>query len=299
MKTDRNILIAFVLNAAFSVVEFIGGIFTGSVAILSDAVHDLGDSISIGFAYFLEKISKKTPDKTHTYGYLRYSVLGSLITTFILLVGSVFVIYNAIVRILNPVEINYDGMIIFAIAGTVINFVASYFTTGGHSLNQRSVNLHMLEDMLGWIVVLIGAVIMKFTNITYIDPIMSIGVALFIFINAYKNLLSIANLFLEKTPDGVSIDELTKHLLKIEGVEDIHHFHIRSIDNYNNIATLHAIVDGDVIAVKNEIKNELKEHGINHITVETELPGEECCDLHCHIEGAKNEGCSHHHHHHH
>ncbi len=298
MKTDRNILIAFILNAVFSVVEFIGGIFTGSVAILSDAVHDLGDSISIGFAYFLEKISKKTPDKTHTYGYLRYSVLGGLITTFILLIGSVFVIYNAIVRILNPVEINYDGMIIFAIAGTVINFVASYFTTGGHSLNQRSVNLHMLEDMLGWIVVLVGALIMKFTDITYIDPIMSIGVALFIFVNAYKNLLSIANLFLEKTPDGVSIDELTEHLLKIKGVEDIHHFHIRSIDNFNNIATLHAIVDGDVIAVKNEIKNELKEHGINHITVETELPGEECCDLHCHIEGTKNEGCSNHHHHH-
>lgn len=298
MKTDRNILIAFILNAVFSIFEFIGGIFTGSIAILSDAVHDLGDSISIGFAYFLEKISKKTPDKTHTYGYLRYSVLGSLITTFILLIGSVFVIYNAIVRILNPVEINYDGMIIFAIAGTIINFVASYFTTGGHSLNQRSVNLHMLEDMLGWIVVLVGALIMKFTDIKYIDPIMSIGVALFIFINAYKNLISIANLFLEKTPDGVSIDELTEHLLKIEGVEDIHHFHIRSIDNFNNIATLHAIVDGDVIAVKNEIKNELKEHGINHITIETELPDEECFDLHCHIEGTKNEGCSHHHHHH-
>ncbi len=298
MKSDKKILLAFILNALFSVVEFFGGVITGSVAILSDAVHDLGDSVSIGFAYFLEKISKKAPDSTHTYGYLRYSVLGSLITTFILLLGSAFVIYNAVLRILNPIEINYDGMIVFAIAGTVINFVASYFTTGGHSLNQRSVNLHMLEDMLGWIVVLIGAVVMKFTNITYIDPIMSIGVALFIFVNAFKNLLSIADLFLEKTPDGVCLDELTKHLMEIDGVEGIHHFHVRSIDNYNNIATLHAIIDGDVSVVKNTIKNELKEHGISHVTVETELPGDECCDLNCEIRN-NNEECTHHHHHHH
>ena len=96
MKTERNILIAFLLNLFFSIFEFVGGIFTGSVAIVSDAVHDIGDAASIGIAYFLEKKSKKQPDSNYTYGYTRYSVIGSVITTLILLVGSVGVIYNAI-----------------------------------------------------------------------------------------------------------------------------------------------------------------------------------------------------------
>ena len=115
MKSEKNILIAFLLNLTFSVFEFIGGIFTNSVAIISDSIHDLGDAVSIGISYFLEKKSKKQPDEIYTYGYLRYSVIGSVITTLILLVGSVLVVINAIKRILNPAEINYNGMIIFAV----------------------------------------------------------------------------------------------------------------------------------------------------------------------------------------
>ena len=128
MKTEKNILIAFILNLSFSIFEFIGGIFTGSVAILSDSVHDIGDAVSIGISYFLEKKSKKQPDKTYTYGYARFSVMGSVITTLILLFGSCAVIYNAVIRIFNPVEINYNGMIIFAVIGAVVNFLAAYFT---------------------------------------------------------------------------------------------------------------------------------------------------------------------------
>ena len=147
-KTDKNILIAFILNLTFSIIEFVGGTFTGSVAIISDSIHDLGDALSIGISYFLERKSKKKPDEKHTYGYIRYSVLGSTITTVILLTGSILVIYNAILRIINPVEINYNGMIIFAVFGVIINFIAAYFTKEGDSLNQKSVNLHMLEDVL-------------------------------------------------------------------------------------------------------------------------------------------------------
>ena len=143
-KTEKNILIAFLLNASFSIFEFICGIITGSIAITSDAVHDLGDALSIGIAYGLERKSKKGPDAKHTYGYARYSLAGSIITTTILLGGSSFVIYEAIRRIANPVEVNYDGMIIFAIIGLVINSIASYVTRDGDSLNQKSVNLHML-----------------------------------------------------------------------------------------------------------------------------------------------------------
>jgi len=139
MKSEKNIFIAFILNFAFSIFEFVGGILTGSVAILSDAVHDVGDAISIGASFFLEKKSKKQPDEKYTYGYGRYSVIGSVITTLILLVGSLIVIYNAIGRIISPAEINYNGMIIFALVGVCVNFFAALFTRHGDSLNQKAV----------------------------------------------------------------------------------------------------------------------------------------------------------------
>ena len=226
MKTEKNILVAFILNLAFSIFEFIGGIFTGSVAIVSDAVHDIGDAASIGISYFLEKKSKKQPDETHTYGYARYSVIGSVITTLILLLGSAAVIYNAVLRIITPTEINYNGMIVFAVVGVVVNFLAAFFTRHGDSLNQKAVNLHMLEDVLGWIVVLIGAIVMRFTDFAILDAIMSIGVALFILINAIRNLKEVLDLFLEKTPCGVSITEIKEHIMEIDGISDVHHIHV-------------------------------------------------------------------------
>ena len=212
VKTEKNILIAFILNLAFSVFEFVGGIITGSVAIISDAVHDIGDAASIGISFFLEKKSKRQPDEQYTYGYARYSVIGSVITTLILLLGSAAVIYNAVARIINPTEINYNGMIIFALFGVCVNFLAAFFTREGDSLNQKAVNLHMLEDVLGWIVVLIGSVVMRFTDFRFIDPIMSIGVALFILVAAVKNLKAAIDIFLEKTPLDISTEEIKENL---------------------------------------------------------------------------------------
>ena len=293
MKTEKNILIAFILNISFAIFELIGGFFTNSVAIISDSIHDIGDALSIGISFFLEKKSKQKPDDKYTYGYVRYSVIGSLITTIILIIGSIFVIYNAINRILNPVEINYNGMIIFAIFGVIINFLAAYFTKEGHSLNQKSVNLHMLEDVLGWLIVLIGAIIMKFTDISIIDPILSLLVALFILKHAIDNFKLILDLFLEKTPININIDELKEHILKIKGIKDVHHIHIWSIDGYNNYATMH-IVSNDK-SVKEKVKEELKEHCISHTTIELEDTNEKCLDEECEI----NTEMNHHHHHHH
>ena len=294
MKTEKNILIAFILNVGFSIIEFVGGILTNSVAIYSDAIHDLGDAFSIGISYFLEKKSKKHPDKNYTYGYARYSVLGGVITTTILLVGSILVIVGAVKRLFNPVEVNYDGMMIFAILGVVLNLIAALVTKDGDSINQKSVNLHMLEDVLGWLVVLIGSIIMHFTDIKIIDSIMSIGVALFILINALKNLKKVLDLFLEKTPKEIDIDELKKHLLKIKGVDDIHHIHVWSIDGYNNYATMHIVSKvKDISKVKKEIREELVEHNICHSILETEE--EACSEKECNVKAHLE---LHHHHHH-
>lgn len=179
MKTERNILTAFILNLAFSIFEFVGGIITGSVAIMSDAVHDIGDAASIGVSYFLEKKGEK------------YSIIGAFITTLTLLAGSIVTICNAIGRLMEPAKINYDGMIVFAVVGVCVNLCAAFVTREGDSLNQKAVNLHMLEDVLGWIAVLIGAIVMRFTDFALLDPIMSIGVSAFILINAIRNLIEI------------------------------------------------------------------------------------------------------------
>ena len=295
MKTERNILIAFILNLFFSLFEFIGGIFTGSVAILSDAIHDIGDAASIGISYFLERKSKKQPDSNYTYGYLRYSVLGSIITTLILLFGSAAVIYNAVLRIITPAEINYNGMIIFAVFGVAVNFIAAMVTKDGGSLNQKAVNLHMLEDVLGWAVVLVGAVVMRFTDFAIIDPILSIAVAAFILINAIKNLKEILDLFLEKIPHGIEIEEIKEHLLEIEGVLDVHHIHIWSMDGQNNYATMHIVTNENSGDIKHKVRHELSEHNIGHATLEIEAEGENCHEQNCTIDAH----ASHHHHHHH
>lgn len=296
MKTEKNILSAFILNLAFSIFEVIGGIFTGSVAIISDAVHDIGDAASIGISYFLERKSKKQPDEKYTYGYARYSVMGSIITTVILLFGSVMVIYNAFIRIFNPTEINYNGMILFAIIGVTVNFCAAYFTREGDSLNQKAVNLHMLEDVLGWAVVLIGAIVMRFTNFALIDPLMSIGVAVFILVNAVRNLKSAIDLFLVKTPASTDVEEIQKHIMEIDGVLDVHHIHLWSMDGQSNYATMHIVTNSDAREMKDKIREELKEHGIGHTTLEFETEDEHCHENICHVEAAASSG--HHHHHH-
>ena len=285
MKSQKNILIAFLLNLSFSILEFIGGTLTNSVAIISDSIHDMGDTFSIGISYFLEKKSTKAPDDTYTYGYLRYSVIGSSITTLVLLISSIFVIINSVQRIANPVAINYNGMIIFAILGVVINLGATLFTKHGHSLNEKAVNLHMLEDVLGWIVVLVGAVVMKFTNFYLIDPILSILVALFIFVHAFKNFKIVLDLFLEKIPQNISIDDIKKALLEIDTINDVHHIHIWSIDGYSNYATMHVMVD-DIsnLEVKHMIRHTLLEHGISHVTIELETADENCEDCSCNVD---------------
>lgn len=203
MKAETRILIAFILNLSFSIFEYIGGIFTGSTAILSDAVHDMGDAASIGIAWVLEKKSKNDNGRS--------SLLSSIFLSSILLFSSILVICNAVRRIFHPAAINYDGMILFAIVGVCVNFCAAYFTHGGDSLNQKTVSLHMLEDVLGWAAVLIGAIVMRFTDFRIIDPLLSIGVALFILISAMQNLKEAVHLLQHGHEMSDSTEDQQKH----------------------------------------------------------------------------------------
>ncbi|MBR5192178.1 MAG: cation transporter [Clostridia bacterium] len=299
MKTEKKIFIVFILNLLFSIFEFVGGVLTGSIAILSDAIHDFGDASTIGLSYFFEKKSKKQPDNVYTYGYARFSVLSATITTFILIIGSTLVIYHAILRFINPIKINYDYLLILAIIGLIINSLATYFTHGGHSINQKAVNLHMLEDVLGWVVIVVGAIVMRFTNFYYLDPILSIIVAIFILINAFKNLKDVTNIFLIKTPKNINLDSLKQHVLEIEGILDVHHLHFWTLDGERIYSTLHVVVNEYSAKIKNAVKDELKEHEIFHATIEMETLNENCQEKECIIKENKHQkGCCNHNHHH-
>ena len=293
MKSERNILVAFVLNLAFSIFEFFGGIFCGSVAILSDAIHDIGDAASIGIAYFLERKSKEKANEIYTYGYARYSVLGGLITSLVLFFSSFVVIFNAVRRVFSPIEINYNGMLVFAVVGFVVNLAAVMVTHKGHSLNERAISLHMLEDVLGWAVVLVGAVVMRFTDIAIIDPIMSVAVSVFVLISAAKTAKKAIELFLEKAPSGIDVKKVAESITAIAGVSDVHHIHIWSIDERNACATLHIVTDKDADVIKEKIRKEMSHMGISHVTIEVDSRKDGEKD--CLIDFTEQHGCCHNH----
>lgn len=294
METNKKIGFAFLLNLLFSVLEAVGGIITGSVAILSDAVHDFGDAVSIGVSYICEKVACKKPDKTYTYGYARFSVLGGLVTNLILLIGSVLVAWNAVERLISPVAVDSDGMIALAGAGLLVNGVAVYFTHGGKSINQKAVNLHMLEDLLGWIIVLIGAVVMHFTGWHFIDPMLSIFLAVYIAVHAAGGMKAVLEIFLMKKPSVFSVDELTERLQNLDGVINVHHIHLWTMDGERHCASLHAVVKGDSGKVKERIKAELSSCGVMHATIELELLMEACTQRTCAMCGGGTSSHCHH-----
>ena len=286
-NASENIKVAFLLNLGFSILEAIGGFLTNSISIFTDSIHDFGDSISIGVSYLLEKQSNKDPNHKYTYGYLRYSLLGALITSIILLTGSVVVIYNAIPRIIHPEEINHDAMIIFAIFGVIINGYAAYRTSHGEKHNEKAINLHMLEDVLGWIAVLIGSIFIKYFNLTIIDPILSILIAIYILYHVYRNLKEVFDIFMEKSPVYIDVNEVKNEINKQnDEIKNIHHVHIWSLDGINNYMTAHVLLKKDlnekqIIELKNKLKEQLKKSNINHTTLEIEYNNEKCNSKEC------------------
>ena len=286
-SSKENIKVAFLLNLLFSLLEAFGGYLTNSISILTDAVHDFGDAMSIGVSYFLEKKSSKSPDQEYTYGYLRYSLLGALITSVILLIGSIFAVYEAIQRLIIPQVVNYDAMIIFAIFGVLINGYAAYRTSHADKHNEKAINLHMLEDVLGWIVVLIGSICIKLFNILTLDPILSILIALYILFHVYKYIKEVFDIFMEKTPSNIKVDNIKNEIeKKFESIKDIHHIHIWTMDGVNNYMTAHIKLNDElnnekIISLKQEIKSFLKKYEIKHVTLEIEYKDEDCDNKKC------------------
>lgn len=280
-QAGKNLKTAFFLNLAFTVFELIGGYYVNSIAIISDAIHDLGDSLSLGAAWYLDTKSKKGATKTFSFGYRRFSLLGALINSIVLIGGSVYVIKEAFGRIIAPEQSNAVGMFLFAIVGVLVNGYAAWKMSSGKTLNERVVTWHLLEDVLGWVAVLIVSIILMFKDIPYLDPALSLLITVYILWNVLKRLKETLFVFLQGNPPEVNQDMIEREILNIRNVKSVHHTHIWSLDGEHHVFTSHVKLGKikgleELLAIKNQLKSILKKYGFEHHTIETETENELC-----------------------
>lgn len=279
-STD-NIKLAFWLNLGFALLEFGGGLYTNSVAVLSDSLHDLGDSLSLGTSWYFQKKAQKHRDQHFTYGYRRFSLLGAFINSIVLTVGSIFIIAESVERIVSPAQPDAKGMLILAVIGIGVNLFAMLRLKKGKSINERVISLHFLEDVLGWAAVLVGSVVMMFYNVPILDPLLSLGIAAFILFNVYRNMKSVFQIVLQGVPENMSEEKIKETIASFPEVKGLHDIHVWSMDGNYNIVTLHVVVSNTLTvdqreALKTRIKETLGKMSLQHTTVELETEGYPC-----------------------
>ncbi|MGC9367787.1 MAG: cation diffusion facilitator family transporter [bacterium] len=279
--STKNIRTAFFLNLTFTVIEVVGGLLTNSTAILSDAVHDLGDSFALAQAWYFEKKSSRPGKNRYTYGYRRFSVLGGLISTLVILVSSIYVISQAVMRIAQPVTPNPQGMLILAILGIVVNALALRTLRHDQSINARAVALHFLEDVLGWTAILITASLLWIKNIPLLDPILALLISAYMLSRVVKNIRKMLPIFLQAAPEQINLNEIVEKLKNLPQVKQIHHVHLWSLDEQRSVFSAHVVMENDLnpdqyCKIKNDIGKIIDQYDLLHSTVEIEFPEEVC-----------------------
>ena len=274
-QSSTNIKMAFFLNLGFTLVEIIGGLWTNSLAILSDAVHDLGDSFSIGASVYLEKVAQQSRDKTFTYGYRRFSLLAALLNSVVLIVGSMTILFHAIPRLFEPESVRAEGMLWFALAGIVINGIAAWRLHKGGTMNENVVSWHLFEDVLGWVAILIASIILQFRDWPILDPLISVLFTGYILVHVIQTFKEILKIFLQSIPSNIELDNVRKELQSEPNISDIHDLHIWSLDGKHHILTAHLVVDDElsedeIQQIKSRVADKARKWEIIHTTLEIE-----------------------------
>jgi cobalt-zinc-cadmium efflux system protein len=274
-EREKRVRLAALLNIAFTGVELVGGFWTNSLAILSDALHDFGDSVALLVSWLFEREAKRSPDTSRTFGYQRLSLFSALFSASILVGGSIVITFQAIPRFLNPELVNAFGMMGIAVIGIIFNGAGFFLLKKGESLNEKVLSWHLLEDVLGWVSILVGGVIIYFWKFYLLDPILTIGLTIFILYNVTKNLREAINILMQGVPKHINLETVKKDLLAIKGVLGLHDIHIWSLEGETDIFTAHVILDDETLKnkpepTKEKIKETLLKHHIEHSTIEME-----------------------------
>lgn len=276
--------VAFFLNLIFACIELVGGWMTNSLAVMSDAIHDFGDALAIGVAWYLEKKSHQQSNEKFSYGYRRLSVVAALITGVVLFSGSILVVVRAVPRLLAPEQPHVEGMFALALLGLAVNGFAAWRMSRGQSLSERMILVHLLEDVMGWAMILVGSIVMWFHPIPILDPIMALAVAVWVMWNAFRNLKETLQVILQAIPQHLQADVIEKALMRSSLVQSTHHTHVWSLDGQDHILTTHVIVHAGVsLEQSHQLKSELKaqlrsDFGIKEATIEIEWVGQACHD---------------------
>ena len=300
MSSKTSIWLSFLLNLSFSVVEFIfGGIFNSS-AVLADAVHDLGDALAIGLSACLETISNRQEDKHYTLGYKRFSLLGAMLTALILLTGSVMMLLENIPRLLSPQPVNYQGMLCLGILAILINLLASLIVRKGQTKNEAILTLHFLEDILGWLAVILVAGVLYVTDWYFLDPLLSLLISSFILWKAIPRFWSTLKIFLDAVPEGVETAELEKELAALANVKSVNQLSIWSMDGLENDAIVHICIEDweQMMKTKEAVRQLLEERGMQNITIEVDASQSNHAKHKRNVHDLKHLSGHHHHHHH-
>lgn len=272
MKAKYTVWLAFFLNLTYAIVEFIAGGVFGSSAVLADSVHDLGDAIAIGISAFLESISNREEDSHYTLGYKRFSLLGAMVTAVILMTGSVLVILENIAKIFHPQPVNDEGILWLGIIAITINVLASLVIRKGQTKNESILSLHFLEDTLGWVTVILMAIVLRFTDWYILDPLLSLVISFFILSKALPRFWSTLKIFLDAVPEGVDIQKIKTDLAELDHVASINQLNLWTMDGLEKNAIVHVCLKEmeHMETCKESIRIFLKDCGFQNITIEVD-----------------------------
>ena len=273
MKAKYTVWVAFFLNLSYAIVEFIAGGIFGSSAVLADSVHDLGDAIAIGISAFLESISNREEDSHYTLGYKRFSLLGAMVTAVILMTGSVLVILENIAKIFHPQSVNDEGIFWLGIIAITINVLASLVIRKGQTKNESILSLHFLEDTLGWVAVILMAIVLRFTDWYILDPLLSLAISFFILSKALPRFWSTLKIFLDAVPEGVDIQKIKTDLAELDHVASINQLNLWTMDGLEKNAIVHVCLKEmeHMETCKESIRIFLKDCGFQNITIEVDV----------------------------
>ena len=242
-KARDNLAFVFFLNLTFNIIVILGALATNSMAILADCIHDMSDTISIAIAWILEHVSQKGSSDTYSYGYQRFSVLGAIITSLLVIAMAVLILYEAIPRLMVPEAINPGGMIVIACVGLIFKSISVYRIHDGETFSEKAILYHLMGDIFEWIAILIIAVLIIFWDVSFLDPLVSIAVAFWLIFTLGRTLYHSIEVTLQKVPQNVDLNVLKSEISDIDGVYSINKIHIWSLDGIDSILTMKLSAD--------------------------------------------------------
>ncbi len=274
-QASSNISITLILSFLFNIVVIIGGLYTNSIAIVSDAIHDMTDTFCLLISWILERASLKGKNDKYTYGYQRLSILSAIITSVFVIIASLLVIYESVTRIFSVVSPNPEGMFFFSIIGIIFKGLSVYKVYNGQTYNEKAISFHLLGDVFRWLAILILSIVLMFWNVPILDPLISLIIAIWLIYTLGKTLLDSLRIMLQKVPEEYDLKKLKENILNIDNVSEILDIHLWSLDGIDLILTAKIKVESsqkeDLLKIREEISKLSDDFDVSEETIEFEF----------------------------